>query len=64
MYFDDQFPPDYEVTSNPNLINTPVLIRPENLGKIPAPGNPLTGEDLKHYVECVAQKIAKKLELN
>ena len=64
MYFDNQFPKDYEVTSDPNLINTPVSLRLDNLGKIPAPGKPLTGEDLKRYVERVAQKIAIKLELD
>ena len=63
MYFDDQFPQDYKVKSNPSLVNTPVDIRPENLEKIPAPGKPLTGENLKRYVERVAQQIANKLEL-
>ena len=64
MYFDGQFPEDYEITSNPSLINRPVFIGPQNLDKIPAPGKPLTGKDFKRFVERVSQEIAKKLELN
>jgi threonine synthase len=64
MYFDRQFPEEYNITSNPSLINMPVFIRPEKLDKIPTPGKPLTGKDFKRFVEHVSQEIAKKLELN
>jgi threonine synthase len=64
MYFDRQFPEDYEITSDPSLINRPVFIRPDNLDRIPEPGKPLSGKNFTRFVERVSQEIAKKLELD
>jgi threonine synthase len=63
MYFDKQFPGDYEITSNPSLINRPVFIRPENLDKIPAPGKPLSGKAFDLFVNRVSDEIAARLDL-
>jgi threonine synthase len=63
MYFAQQFPPEYNISPNPDLINTPVYIHPQDLDKVPAPGKPLSGEDFKRFVTRVAKEIATKLDL-
>ncbi len=63
MYFEDQFPPDFDITPDPDLTNAPVLVRPKDLAKVPTPGNPLTGEDFKRFVQRISDEIAKILDL-
>ncbi len=63
MYFEKNFPADFEITPDPDLINIPVLIRPKDLKKFPAPGKPLTGDDFKLFVTQVAEEIAQILKL-
>ena len=63
MYFDRQFPEDYEITSQPGLINKPISIRPENLEKIPGPGKPLTGKAFDRFITRVSDEIAARLDL-
>ena len=63
MYFDKQFPEDYEITSRPSLINKPIFVRPENLAKIPAPGKPLTGKAFDQFITRVSDEIATRLDL-
>jgi len=63
MYFAQQFPPDYNISPQQDLINTPVYVHPEDLDKVPAPGRPLDGKDFEHFVARVAQEIAGMLEL-
>jgi threonine synthase len=64
MYFENRFSPDFAVSPDPALTNAPVLIRPENLEKLPAPGKPLTGADFERFVEGVSEAIAAALKLN
>jgi threonine synthase len=64
MYFENRFSPDFAVSPDPALINTPVLVRPENLEKLPAPGKPLTGADFERFVEVVSEAIAAALNLD
>jgi threonine synthase len=64
MYFEKGFPPAFGITPDPNLINAPVYVRPAEPTKIPAPGKPLEGADLKRYIEGVAAEIAAALKLN
>jgi threonine synthase len=64
MYFAQQFPPDYNISPKPDLINTPVYVHPEDLNKVPAPGRPLDGKDFEHFVQRVAAEIAGLLDLN
>ena len=63
MYFEQQFPPDYNISPKQDLINTPVYVHPEDLDKVPAPGRPLAGEALDRFVKRVAGEIAGMLEL-
>jgi threonine synthase len=63
MYFAQQFPPDYHISPNPNLINAPVYVHPRNLEKVPANGKPLKGEEFKRFVKRMAEEIATMLDL-
>lgn len=63
MYFEDRFPPEFGVTPKPKLMNSPILIHPDDLNEVPAPGKPLTGESFDRFVSRVSQEIAKKLNL-
>jgi len=63
MYFAQQFPPDYHISPNPDLINVPVYINPQDLDKVPAPGEPFEGEVFNRFVKRVAKEIATWLDL-
>ncbi len=63
MYFENSFPAEFEVIPRPDLVNAPVYVHPQDLAKVPAPGAPLAGDDLKHFVERVSQEIAARLGL-
>jgi threonine synthase len=63
MYFQDAFPPEYNITSDPKLMNAPQLIHPKDLDAVPAPGKPLTGEALDRFVHRVTEEIASLLNL-
>jgi threonine synthase len=63
MYFENAFPEEFEISSNPELINKPILIRPQELEKVPAPGMPLTGEAFKHFIDLTSKEIATILNL-
>jgi len=63
MYFQDTFPAEYEITPKSELANRPELINPHDLGTVPQPGKPLSGEALKRFVTRVAEEIADRLEL-
>lgn len=63
MYFERQFPPEFGITVDPQLINTPLYLRPQGLERLPAPGKPLTGSDFDLFVQRVAVEIADRLNL-
>ena len=63
LYFADRMPADFEVVSDPALINAPVYMHPEGLDQVPAPGKPLTGRAFEHFVQKVTQAIAEDLKL-
>ena len=63
MYFEQEFPPEYNVTPDRDLINRPVYVHPEDLTRVPAPGKPLAAEALDHFVNRVAEEIAGRLAL-
>ena len=63
MYFENRFPAGYDITPQPELMNRPSLIRPQDLAKVPAPGAPLTGEDFQRFVRRTAEEVAGCLNL-
>ena len=63
MYFEQQFPPEFDIRPDRELINTPSLVHPAKLSKIPEPGKPLHGQELETFVELVADDIAGRLKL-
>ncbi|KPJ78502.1 MAG: threonine synthase [Deltaproteobacteria bacterium SG8_13] len=63
MYFEQQFPPEFEISPDRALINTPMLVHPPDLSKVPAPGKPLHGNDLEKFVQRMADEIAGRLKL-
>lgn len=63
LYFEDDFPAEYEVTPDARLVNRPRLVCPSDLAKVPEPGKPLTGEDLSRFVRRIADEIATLLTL-
>lgn len=64
MYFEDSFPPEYNITPDPELVNAPRLISPEDLEKVPSPGVTLTDDEFRHFVERISGEIAKELDLS
>jgi len=62
-YFEQSFPSEFKISSNPELINAPVYIHPESLARVPAPGKPLQGDDFHRFVEQTSKEIAKHLSL-
>jgi len=63
MYFEQQFPPDYNISPKQDLINTPVYVHPAGLEKVPAPGKALDGKDFERFASRVAEEIAGMLDL-
>ncbi|MBU2622945.1 MAG: threonine synthase [Proteobacteria bacterium] len=63
MYFENTFPSGYEVLPDMSLINSPILIHPEGLDKVPAPGKPLAGNEFNIFVKRVSDEIAGLLDL-
>jgi len=63
MYFEKRFPPEFEISPDPNLINSPIRIHPKDLEKVPAPGKPLKGNDFEKFVKRMSEEIARYLNL-
>ncbi len=62
-YFNGSFPAEFNIIPDPELINTPVLVKPGDLQKFPAPGKPLEGDDFNIFVQRVSDNIAEYLDL-
>jgi threonine synthase len=63
MYFNKGFPADFNIRPDPAMINTPVLVRPKDLEKLPAPGRPLSGKAFDEFVNRTAEEIANIIGL-
>jgi threonine synthase len=63
MYFSDNFPPEFKVRPKAKLRNAPIAVEPPDLDRLPEPGKPLHGEDLKRFVHQSAREIARILGL-
>ena len=63
MYFNNSFPPEFEIKPLPELVNTPVYIHPQDLKNVPGPGRPLDQKELKIFVQRISDEIASALAL-
>jgi threonine synthase len=63
MYFEDGFPPEFEINPKESLQNAPRLVRPADLEAVPTPDKPLEGKDFDHFVQRTAEAIAEALGL-
>jgi threonine synthase len=63
MYFEDGFPPEFEIKPKEALQNAPQLVLPEDLDAVPTAEKPLEGEDFDRFVQRTAEAIAEALAL-
>jgi threonine synthase len=63
MYFAREFPPEFGITPDPDLINAPRYVTPPAPVAVPKPGQPLQGEELTRFVRETAGEIARILNL-
>lgn len=63
MYFEDNFPSEYDVLPDKSLVNLPSLIHPNDLDKVPTSDKPLNESELKLFVNRISDEIAKTLDL-
>ena len=63
LYFEDRFPPEFNIQPKAALQNTPILVSPNDVERFPEAGKPLAGKDLQNFVDRVAQDIAANLRL-
>ncbi|MBF0507356.1 MAG: threonine synthase [Deltaproteobacteria bacterium] len=63
LYFQDSFPPEFQVKSKKELINQPRYVHPAGLAEVPLPGRPLTGDKFDEFVRRTAGEIAQRLGL-
>lgn len=62
-YFDRDLIEEYQITSQPDMINVPRLIQPDDLKRLPTPGKQLNQKDMQRFVERVSGEIARILDL-
>ena len=63
MYFEQQFPPEFNIKPDPDLVNTPIYVHPKDLKAVPAPGKPLKHKAFNTFVRRVSEDIAGMLDL-
>ncbi|MCP4114635.1 MAG: threonine synthase [Desulfobacteraceae bacterium] len=63
LYFDKKIPEAFNIESNPEFINYPKLVMPEDPTNVPGQGTPLGEDDFKRFAGDVSKTIAKELNL-
>lgn len=63
MYFQDNFPPGFEIVPKDALKNFPRLVRPKGLHLFPSAEKPLTGQAFDDFVKKTMEAIAAELDL-
>jgi threonine synthase len=63
LYFEKRLAEAFEVESDPELVNAPLYVHPEELQRVPAPGKPLNDQDFDRFVRSVSKAIADDLGL-
>jgi threonine synthase len=59
MYFDNSFPPEFEVTPKPVFQNQPRLLTP----KVPPAHSPWTPEEVQEFTRDIVGQVAGELGL-
>ena len=63
MYFEDRFPPAFEISPKASLRNFPQLIYPDDLEVVPTAEKRLEGEPFERFVRRTVEAIAAELDL-
>jgi len=63
MYFEKSFPAEFKINPDPDLINSPQLILPKDVNRVPSSGKPLLGDDFNRFINNVSDEIATILDL-
>ena len=63
LYFKSALPEDYKISSNPEFINLPALVLPDDQNLIPSQQKRLNEKDFQRFVKDISEKIAKRLKL-
>ncbi len=63
LYFESSIPEEYNVQSDPDNVNLPDLILPENPDLTPSQQKRLEKKDFQHFMKDISNKLAIKLNL-
>jgi len=63
LYFNSKIPEAYKINPDPDNINLPSLILPDNPDMIPSQKKRLGEKDFQKFVKDISDKIAKRLNL-
>lgn len=63
LYFNKNIPADYKVDSDPEKINLPTLVLPQDPEMTPSQEKRLAPDDFKKFVKDISDKIAENLNL-
>ncbi|RLB99095.1 MAG: threonine synthase [Deltaproteobacteria bacterium] len=63
LYFKSIIPEEYKINPNPDNINQPSLILPDDPDIIPSQKKRLKGNDFQKFVNDISDKVAKRLNL-
>jgi len=64
MYFENRFPPEFEIVPKKALQNAPRLVQPKDLDAVPTADKPLEGKAFDRFVARTAETIAEALKLS
>jgi len=62
-YLAHTFPPEFEVEPREEFSNTPIIVEPKDLTKLPTPEKPLHGKDHERFIKASTAQIAGILDL-
>jgi len=63
LYFESKIPQDYEIKPDPDNINQPSLLVPDDPNIIPSQKKRLKEKDFQKFVKDISDKVAKRLNL-
>ena len=63
LYFKSEIPQDYHIKTEPELVNMPSLIMPDEQNLVPSQHKRLNEQDFQKFVVNMGEKIAESLEL-